>query len=98
MVVLKSLGFFVRASLARLHEVRVNPFAHTFREASDVARRLDGGERLSVLAEEVAMVVCCGHTNQPRSVQPKWVWHQHHELFRRGRRRIRYVILIHAIS
>jgi len=39
MVVLKSLGFFVRASLARLHEVRVNPFAHTFREACDVARR-----------------------------------------------------------
>jgi hypothetical protein len=28
--------------------------------------------------------------------QPKWVWHQHHELFRRERRRIRYVIPIHA--
>ena len=62
---------------------------------------LDGGERLSVLAEEIASIsndCCCGHTNQVIPDQPKWVWHQHHELFRRGRRRIRYVILIHAIS
>jgi hypothetical protein len=37
--VLIPLGFFVRTSLAGLHEVRMSPFAHAFWEAYDVARR-----------------------------------------------------------
>jgi hypothetical protein len=46
MVVLISLGFFVRTSLAGFHKVRMSSFAHTFWEACDVARRFGWRKRI----------------------------------------------------